>query len=163
MTGHGRRVPQEDRTEAATPRRLQKAREEGQVPVSRELTGLAGLAAVTLALVMLAPGALHDMVRRLSVFLARTHELALGAPAFRLAGLAWLGGAAPFVLAAMLAGVAVVLVQTRFLLSGKALRVDFTRISPGAGLKRLLGRGKPGRGGQVGGQGRRASASCCGG
>jgi flagellar biosynthetic protein FlhB len=30
-------------------------------------------------------------------------------------------------------------VQTRFLLSGKALRVDFKRVSPGAGLKRLLG------------------------
>jgi flagellar biosynthesis protein FlhB len=89
---------QEDRTEAATPRRLQKAREEGQVPVSRELTGLAGLAAVTLALVMLAPGATREMVRLLSVFLARTHELAPGASTFRLAGLAWMSGAAPFVL-----------------------------------------------------------------
>ena len=136
MAGESR---QEDRTEAATPRRLQKAREEGQVPVSRELTGFAGLAAVTLALVMVAPGAMHEMARRLSVFLARTHELAPGVSAFRLAGLAWLSGAAPFVLAAMFAGVAVVLVQTRFLLSGKALRVDFKRISPGAGLKRLLG------------------------
>ena len=129
----------EERTEAATPRRLQKAREEGQVPVSRELTGLAGLAAVTLAMVMLAPGATREMVRLLTVFLARTHELAPGVSTFRLAGLAWLSGAAPFVLATMLAGVVVVLVQTRFLLSGKALRVDFKRISPAAGLKRLLG------------------------
>ena len=56
---------QEDRTEAATPRRLQKAREEGQVPVSRELTGFAGLAAVTLALVMVAPSVAHDLARRL--------------------------------------------------------------------------------------------------
>ena len=39
----------------------------------------------------------------------------------------------------MLAGVLVVLLQTRFLLSGKALKVDFKRVSPGAGLKRLLG------------------------
>jgi flagellar biosynthesis protein FlhB len=130
---------QDERTEAATPRRLQKAREEGQVPVSRELTGLAGLAAVTLALVMLAPGATREMVRLLIVFLARTHELAPGVSTFHLAGLAWLSGAAPFVLAAMVSGVVVVLVQTRFLLSGKALRLDFTRISPRAGLKRLLG------------------------
>src|SRR6476660_8499280 len=115
----------EDKTEAATPRRLQKAREEGQVAVSRELTGLAGLAAVTLALVMLGPGAMHEMIQLLRVFLARTHELAPGASTFHLAGLAWLRGAAPFVLAAMLAGVIVVLVQTRFLLSGKALKVDF--------------------------------------
>jgi flagellar biosynthetic protein FlhB len=129
----------EDKTEAATSRRLQKAREEGQVPVSRELTGLAGLAAVTLALVMLGPGAMHEMIQLLRVFLARTHELAPGVSTFHLAGLAWLRGAAPFVLAALLAGVLVVLLQTRFLLSGKALKVDFKRVSPGAGLKRLLG------------------------
>jgi flagellar biosynthetic protein FlhB len=130
---------QEDRTEAATPRRLQKAREEGQVPVSRELTGFAGLAAITLTLVLVAPNVAHDLALRLSVFLARAHELTPGTPAFRLAGLAWWRGAAPFVLAAMLAGTMVVLVQTRFLLSGKALRVDFSRVSPRAGLKRLLG------------------------
>ena len=131
---------QEDRTEAATPRRLQKAREEGQVPVSRELTGFAGLAAVTLALVdgRARRGARHDAAAQ-RVPGAHARIWPPGAPTFRLAGLAWLGGAAPFVLAAMLAGVVVVLVQTRFLLSGKALRVDFSRVSPRAGLKRLLG------------------------
>ena len=77
---------QEDRTEAATPRRMQKAREEGQVPVSRELTGFAGLAAVTLTLVIAAPGVAHELALRLSVFLARAHELTAGAPALRLAG-----------------------------------------------------------------------------
>jgi flagellar biosynthesis protein FlhB len=130
---------QEDRTEAATPRRLQKAREEGQVPVSRELTGFAGLAAVTLTLFLIAPDVTHDLALRLSVFLARSDQLVAGAPAFRLAGMAWWSGAAPFVLAAMLAGAVVALVQTRFLLSGRALRVDFSRISPRTGLKRLLG------------------------
>ncbi len=139
MTAVAGDTQQEERTEAATPRRLQKAREEGQVPVSRELTGLAGLAAVTLALVMLAPGAAHDLARRLSVFLGRAHELHTGLSVFRLAGLAWLGGAAPFMLAAAAAGVAAVLIQTRFLLSGKALRIDLSRISPRAGLRRLLG------------------------
>jgi flagellar biosynthetic protein FlhB len=129
----------EERTEAATPRRLQKAREEGKVPVSRELTGLAGLVAVSLTLVMAAPGIAHDMTLRLSIFLARAHELSLGAPVARLAGQVWLASAAPFVLAAMFAGIAVVLIQTRFLLSGKALKVDISRINPGAGLKRLFG------------------------
>jgi flagellar biosynthesis protein FlhB len=129
----------EDRTEAATPRRVQKAREEGRVPVSRELTGFAGLAAVTLALVLLGPGVAHEMALRLSVFLARAHELTPGTPVFRRAALIWLGGAGPFVLAAMGAGVAVVLIQTRFLLSGKGLRPDFSRVSPRTGLKRLLG------------------------
>ena len=131
--------PQEDRTEAATPRRLQKAREQGQVPISREITGFAGLASVTLALVLLGPQVVREMALRLSVFLSRAHELAPGISVFRRAVLAWLGGSAPFVLAAMLAGVVTVLVQTRFLLSARALRVDPARISPRAGLKRLLG------------------------
>ncbi|HEY7576639.1 MAG TPA: EscU/YscU/HrcU family type III secretion system export apparatus switch protein, partial [Acetobacteraceae bacterium] len=52
---------QEDRTEAAPPRRLQKARERGQVPVSRELTTFAGLAAVTLAIVATGPQAVHGL------------------------------------------------------------------------------------------------------
>jgi flagellar biosynthetic protein FlhB len=130
---------QGDRTEAATPRRLQKAREEGQVPVSKELTSLAGLAAVSLALIVIAPGVSRDVALRLSVFLARTHELTPGASVARLAGQAWLDGAAPFVLAAMFAGAAVVLLQTRFLLNRKALRVDVSRVSPRAGLKRLFG------------------------
>src|SRR4051794_18936623 len=130
---------QDDRTEAATPRRQQKAREEGQVPVSRELTGLAGLAAVTLVLVMGGPGVARDLAVRLSVFLAHAHDLEVGAGLFRRATLAWLAGAAPFVLAAMVAGTAIVLVQTRFLLSGKGIRLNLARISPRAGLKRLLG------------------------
>ena len=129
----------EDRTEAATARRQQKAREEGQAPVSRELTNFAGLAAVTLALVMTGPGVVHDLALRLSIFLARAHELRPDVSLARFAGLVCWDGAAPFVLASMVAGVAVVLVQTRFLLSGRALRMDFSRVSPRAGLKRLLG------------------------
>ncbi len=130
----------EERTEAATPRRLQRARDEGQVPVSRELTTLAGLVAVTIALVMAGPDAVHDLALRLSVFLARAHEIAPGeSGVFRLAGVAWFHAAAPFVLAAMLAGVAIVLVQTRFLLSAKPLRVDFARVNPRTGLKRVFG------------------------
>ena len=120
--------PKEERTEAATPRRLQKAREEGQVPVSRELTGLAGLAAVTLALVMLAPACARMVAaQRVPGAHPRTGPGADVPP--RRSGLA--ERAAPFVLAAMFAGVAVVLVQTRFLLSAKALQVDFKRVSPG--------------------------------
>jgi flagellar biosynthesis protein FlhB len=132
--------PQGERTEAATPRRQQRAREEGQVPISRELVTLAGLAAVTLALLWAAPGTARDVALSLSIFMGRAHEFNMtDGGAIRLAGLIWLRGSAPFVLAAMVAGVAAVLVQTRFLLNTHALKLDFSRISPGAGLKRLLG------------------------
>jgi len=129
----------DDRTEAATPRRLQKAREEGQAPVSRELVTFAGLAAVAGAMVLAGPGVVRDLARRLSLFLERAHDLPLDAPVAWLAGLAWLRSAAPFVLAAMFAGVVAVLLQTRFLLSGKGLQPKASRISPMAGLKRMLG------------------------
>src|ERR1700759_3623161 len=111
----------EDRTEAATPRRLQKARDEGQVPVSRELVTFAGLAAVALAMLMSGPSVTHGLVQRLGVFLERTHQLTPGPSVAGLAARAFLGGATPFVLAAMISGVAVVLVQTRFLLSTQGL------------------------------------------
>jgi flagellar biosynthetic protein FlhB len=129
---------QEDRSEAATPRRLQRAREEGQVPVSRELTTFAGLAAVSLAMLMTAPQAVHDLMLRLSTFLARAHTLRPDLGVARLAGEAWLWAAAPFVLAALVAGVAIVLLQTRFLLSGHGLRPNFSRVSPRAGLGRIF-------------------------
>ncbi|HEX4171778.1 MAG TPA: flagellar type III secretion system protein FlhB [Acetobacteraceae bacterium] len=129
---------QEDRSEAATPRRLQKAREQGQVPVSRELTTFAGLAAVGLLMVMTGPQAVHGLALRLSIFLARAHDLRPGLPVARLVGEAWALTAAPFVLAALAAGVAAVLLQTRFLLSTQGLRPNFSRISPRAGLGRIL-------------------------
>ncbi len=53
-------TPQDDRTEAATPRRLQRAREEGQVPVSREMVTLAGLVAVALLTVIAGPALLRE-------------------------------------------------------------------------------------------------------
>src|SRR5262245_31190080 len=72
---------QEDRTEAPTPRRLQKPCEEGHVPVSRELINLAGLATATLALVLAGPGEARDMARQLGMFLGREHEVESGASA----------------------------------------------------------------------------------
>jgi len=87
---------QEDRTEAATPRRLQKAREEGQVPVSRELTTFAGLGAVALTLLVAGPQTVHDLTLRLSVFLARAHTLRL-ATVTRSAVEAGAWAAAPFI------------------------------------------------------------------
>jgi flagellar biosynthetic protein FlhB len=130
---------QEERTEAATPRRLQKARAEGQIPVSRELTSFAGLAASVLMLVMAGPDLVYRLALRLSMFLAHAHQLNPGPSVVRLAGMAWIAGAAPFVLAAMFAGIAAVLIQTRFLLSTKALRLSLSRLSPRSGLKRLVG------------------------
>ncbi len=136
MSGSAR----EDRTEAATPKRLQRAREEGRIPVSRELVGFAGLAGVTLAMLYTAPAAIGQLGRSLTLFLTYLDAPGLAGPsAFALAGEALLRGIAPFVLAAMLAGVVSVLAQTGFLLRPSALHPDLSRLNPAAGLKRLFG------------------------
>jgi flagellar biosynthesis protein FlhB len=133
-------TPQQDRTEAATPRRMQRAREEGRVPVSREIHNFAGLAAVTLVVATAAGDTAQGLATRLVPLLAHTDAPGLaGTGALWLAATALLRGAAPFVLAALLAGTAASLLQTGFLISGTALHPAFSRISPRAGLRRLLG------------------------
>ncbi len=131
---------QDERTEAATPRRLQRAREEGHVPISRELVTLAGLAAATLTLALAGPSLAHDLAGQLGLLLAQAHatDTANGA-SLRLAGTAWASSAGPLAAAALLAGAVAVLTQTGFLLNPQSLRPDFARISPRAGLRRLLG------------------------
>jgi flagellar biosynthetic protein FlhB len=131
-----------ERTEAATPRRLQRAHEQGDLPISREAASLAVLAAATLGLVFSAPTAASRLAATLSVFLAQGYAWDFsdgGAAALKLAALAVLRGAAPMVLIALFAGVAATLLQTRFALSTQALVPNLSRLSPRAGLRRLLG------------------------
>src|SRR4051794_40487286 len=127
MAGQGGEA--DDRTEAATPRRLEKAREQGQVALSREVPSLAVLAAGALVLGMAAPEAARGLSGRLSALLAHAHELEPLA-ALRLAALAALAAAAPFALVALVAGTAGVLAQTGFLVNGRALLPDPARLSP---------------------------------
>ena len=134
-------TPQQDRTEAATPRRLQHAREEGRVPVSREVQHFAGMAAVTLVLVWTAGTTGHDLTARLAALLANADAQGLAGPGgLALAWTAAWRGAAPVVLAALAAGVAAALLQTGFLIHGGVLQPDFSRISLAAGVRRLVSR-----------------------
>lgn len=127
----------DDRTEAATPRRLQRARESGQAAASRELPALAGLGAFALILALAAPALAHRLALRLSILLRRP-DLAPGA-AIHLVVEAGAAALAPMIAAALAAGVLAVLVQTGFMLSTAPLMPDFSRLSPAAGLRRLVG------------------------
>ncbi len=132
----------EDQTEAATPRRIEKAREEGQVARSREmntfvmlLAGIAGLwllgghlydelGQVMEQALLFDRAQLFDTARMLSTLwtLAQTALFAL-APFFALMVLAAL--AAP----ALLGGLVIPL---------KAVRPQFSRVNPISGLARLF-------------------------
>ena len=129
-----------DRTEAATQRHLDQARDEGQVPVSREMVTFAGLAAVVLVLGYQSPAMLRRLLPDLVVFLSRASGVTIRDPGvLRLASLGILGAIVPVLCAALFAGSAAVVLQTRFLLNPGALQPNFSRVSPVAGMKRLFG------------------------
>jgi flagellar biosynthesis protein FlhB len=128
----------EDRTEAATPRRLQKAREEGSVALSREAPLLAGTAVAALALGLTLPGAVRHLFGELTLYLAQPDRIAPG-EGLRAAALAIAWTAGPVVVLVAVAAVGVVLAQTGFLVTPAAALPDLARLSPGRGLARLLG------------------------
>ena len=127
----------EDRTLPASERRRQRAREEGQAPVSRELVTACGLGGAGVVLMLLAPAAAHHLAMLLRDML--TDADATPNQALRRAGQAILVGAAPFAAAAVIAGPVAVLLQTGFLLNAHALMPDLGRLNPQRGLKRVFG------------------------
>ena len=134
----GEQKEAEDRTEAPTPRRIEKAAEEGQVALSREAVGFVTLLAATLATSLALPTLGAGMFRSMRALL----EADAGAEGFVLARalaasaalmlLPVLGATA---LAAILAGLA----QTGLPRSTKPLRPSLARMNPVAAVKRILG------------------------
>lgn len=132
---------QDDKTQDATERRLEKAADDGNVPRSAELTGFltlgAGTAATALALMMTA----RPAVETLGGMLAHAGEPLAGRDgALMRAALSSLGIATtgPF-LAVMLAAVAGNLMLHAPRLVTKNLMPKAERVSPMAGAKRLFG------------------------
>lgn len=130
------------KTERPTPKRLEQARERGEVASSQDVKSWALLAGGLLALMLLAPAA----ARRLALEGQRVLE---GAEAFTidaasiqhdLAGLvfavAWT--LAPIVAALVLAAVAASFVQSGLIWAPQRIAPQLSRISPASGAKRLF-------------------------
>ena len=131
----------EDRTEAATPHRLQRAREQGQVALSQEVSALVALALLAIVLWLLAPMLSYGLVRRLAFFLGAVGQVdAAGRPGFVIGAAIRAGAFAALPVLALTAGVGamVTLLQTGFVLKPTALLPDITRLSPMAGVGRLF-------------------------
>jgi flagellar biosynthetic protein FlhB len=124
----------EDRTEAATPRRIEKAREEGQVAASREIISLAGLTAGLLIAWLTFDT--HSVER----FFARSLMVTRYDGAATWSAVSWtlLYAVMPVAAASALAAVMIAVLQSGFLFRVKALAPDLSRISPLAGIKRLF-------------------------
>ena len=126
----------EDRTEAATPRQLQKARQSGSVAVSREAPVLAVLAVPAVMLSVQGPQMAAALSHQLAALLAMsvTDDPLV---ALRFAGLATVRAVLPFLGAAILAAAAAVLLQTGGILNTAALMPNPARLSPAHGLARI--------------------------
>lgn len=130
----------EDRTESATSRRLDQARDDGQVAVSREVTALASLVAVLLVINYQSHALVQHFLPDLVGFLSHTGEAyMLGSTQLLPVALRVLEAVTPVLAAATLAGAAAVLLQTKFLLHGDSVWPKASRVSPTAGLKRMFG------------------------
>ena len=128
----------EDRTEAATPRRLQRARDEGTVAISREVPALAGLGAATLLLSIMGPAFGSSVMGRLGVMLVAPPGLSVQS-ALMACCTATAVLAGPVVLGIVAASVAAFLLQTGLTFNAASLQPDLARLSPARGFKRLFG------------------------
>ena len=126
----------EDRTEAPTQRRLDRARAEGQAPVSRETVAFATLLAGTVAGFLALPTLGAEWLRTMRALLEMPGEGAALVPVLlRQSALTLL----PLLALVMLAGVLASLAQTGLTVRAEALLPQPSRINPAAALKRLLG------------------------
>lgn len=126
----------QDRTEAATPKRLQQARDQGNSVVSRDMASLAGLAAACAVLAMAGPAVAAALGRELAAMLGVQAD---PVAALRGAMVAALVAAGPIVAAVAGASAAATLVQTGFAFTPALLVPDLSRLSPARGLRRLVG------------------------
>jgi flagellar biosynthetic protein FlhB len=138
-------MPQDDRTEKATPKHRQRAREKGQVARSPDLGGAAVLIAGLVAVGVMGPRIEQATA---GTFREAFRDIANPAQATSAAGLNGLMHSllsvieltvAPIagvcLVAALLAGTA----QVGFRPTPQALKPDFRRINPASGLRNLLG------------------------
>jgi|SRR5579859_456220 len=131
------------RTEEPTPRKLQQARERGEVVKTPDLAPVASLAGAA-AVAALAGGYLcRNLAASLTPFLARPDTMSFegngGVQIMRAAILAATPAMAAVLLAACLGGVAANLIQTGFLFSPERLSFDLKKVSPLEGFKRVFG------------------------
>ena len=133
----------QERTEQATPRRLQQARERGQVPRSRELNTMGVLLFGSGGLLLLGPGMLEglmDIMRRaLTLSPGQTADAAMLGIMLEEALVAGVKTIAPFLLLVLLAALFVPLGLGGWSFAASALAVKWEKLDPVQGLKRIFG------------------------
>jgi flagellar biosynthetic protein FlhB len=130
------------KTEDPTGRKLQEARDQGQVAKSQEVNNVLMILALTLSVVVFGGAMARDIVN-MSLPFIETPDLVptdighLTTMGWKLLGLILLAGAAPLVIA-LLAAFGAGYLQFGLILSGESLMPSLEKISPLAGLKRIF-------------------------
>jgi len=132
----------QEKTEEATPKRLEDARKKGQVPRSRELTTMLILM-VSASSMMLTGGYLSQglgdiMIRLLRVDIRQAVEPAYMAQAFLTAIQDALLALAPFFILIFLTALFAPMLLSGWVLSGESLQFKANKMSPAKGLKRMF-------------------------
>ena len=142
VIAHSSLMATEEKTEQATPRRRQRAREEGQVAQSKDLTGAVSLAAAVLVYKLAGCGIAQNLSRAVEGQLIGMAAFAFTPPALSAQACHWLslvaGAVLPLALAALAAGLTANLIQTGFLFSTKKLSPSADKLNPIEGLKRIF-------------------------
>jgi flagellar biosynthesis protein FlhB len=132
----------QEKTEAATPRRLEEARKKGQVPRSRELNVLASLLVSGFALLVLGPMMIASIRKLLVRGLSFDHNLAYDTFAMSeelwSAAIATMLLLAPFFLLMWAVSLLSPLALGGWLFSGDMAMPKFSRIDPASGLARMF-------------------------
>ncbi|MGQ9674404.1 MAG: flagellar biosynthesis protein FlhB [Chloroflexota bacterium] len=135
MAGH-------DKTEAPTPRRREEARRKGQVARSVELSSVFVLMASFGVLQVSG----QNMFQQMGTFMRKTFEYrslasfdeSSVAACASVASTTFIGVMAPVLLALVVVGLAINAAQTRLLFSTEALKPNFAKMNPIAGLQRMF-------------------------
>jgi flagellar biosynthetic protein FlhB len=128
------------KTEQATPRRKEKAREKGQVARSRELPGVFAIAAMMGVLAIMAPSAVtHWMVLyRNTINAAATADLEANGPVLFWSSVEVMRWIAPILMAGMLASAVTGLAQGGFNFAPEAMALKFDRFNPASKLGQIF-------------------------
>ncbi|MBU1377680.1 MAG: flagellar biosynthesis protein FlhB [Alphaproteobacteria bacterium] len=133
----------ESKTEEATPQKLAKAAEKGDVVRTMDLGPFAVLAAVSSVLIMCGGWMARDMASKLLPFFAHPDAMSLeGHGGMQVLRYTLLAGAPAFLivmLSAAAAGAAASVAQSGFSFNAEKLKPDFSKLSPKKGLERMFG------------------------
>ena len=123
---------EEGRTEEPSEHKLQKAREEGRVPKSQEITGALVLLLPAITLVITAPWLFKNCVQILRFYFEKCHGANINDPALIAAFYSYfIKMLVHLFLTAMAAGIAGNMIQTKgFLFSTKPIEPKFSKILP---------------------------------